>query len=71
MSRKVYSAQEIVDILQSIEKVQIADGELEIFLRGDETGASVCTGFIPGSFTRELMDLIYDHMLPEDEENAG
>ena len=68
MSYKVYTPQEIVDILQSITDVAVVDGELEIWLDGDTTGPSVCTGFVPGSFTRELMDLIYHHMTPDEEE---
>lgn len=66
-SSKVYTPEEIVDILQSIERVEVVGDELEIYLKGDTTGASVYTGFVPGSFTRELMELIYHHMTPEDE----
>ena len=62
MSNKIYTAQEIVDILDSIEKVEIVNEELEISFKSGDARASVFTSFVPDSFTRELMELIYHHM---------
>jgi len=61
---KRYSPEEIVRILNSIERVSVEDGELDIWFK-DSNSPEGIRGFIPGSFTRELLELIEDHLLDD------
>ncbi len=57
-----YSPGLIVNILHSISKLKIDEfGELEAWF-DDSQYPEVSTGFIPGSFTRELLELIERHL---------
>lgn len=50
--------EEIIKILRSISRVEIDEhGVLSAFFEKDQTGNSI-NGFIPGTFTRELLALI-------------
>lgn len=61
-SRKVYSPEEIVEILHSIIEVKLdTSGEIEAKLAGDPLTNSL-RSFSYGSFTRELLELIEDHI---------
>jgi hypothetical protein len=56
---------EVLSILHSFKELSIKDGELDVKL-ADDTCWSVSTSFVPGSFTRELVELIEKHLLDED-----
>lgn len=60
---KKKSSKEIIEILNSIEKLSVEDGELDTWFKDSTTGPEAITGFIPGSFTRELLELIEKHMM--------
>jgi hypothetical protein len=64
MMRK--TPEEIIKVLHSITKVKIDQGELDTWF-DDDTIPSGIRGFIPNSFTRELLELIEVHLLEEDE----
>jgi hypothetical protein len=56
-----HSPEMIVKILHSITKLHIDEfGELEVWFDG-EKNPSVSTAFSPGTFTRQLIELIEDH----------
>jgi hypothetical protein len=65
----VYSPEKIVEILHSITKLNIDEfGELEVWF-DDIQYPSVSAAFIPGSFTRELLELIAEHLAKAHFEN--
>lgn len=53
---------EIVAILHSISSLDIVDDELEVYFDDDKYQSKI-TGFIPDSFTRQLLELIEDYLL--------
>lgn len=57
--------EQIIEILHSITKVSVKDKELDVWFNNDPNMSGL-RGYIPGSFTRELLELIEWHML-EDE----
>ena len=59
---KKYALKELNEILQSIDRFEFVDGELELHFKDSTSGGDVETGFIPGSFTRELFALMYEFM---------
>jgi hypothetical protein len=59
-----HSPEKIVEILHSITKLDIIGGELEVWFDNGEH-SEVCTSFIPGSFTRKLLELIESHLVGE------
>jgi len=58
--------EEIVEILHSITKVSIEDGELILRQYSDQYPACI-RSFIPGSFTHQLLKMIEDYLLGEGE----
>lgn len=58
---KPYSKEEILKILHSITDLSTKDGELDVWQEGDNHFSSI-NSFAPGSFTRELLELIQLHM---------
>jgi hypothetical protein len=58
--------EDIVKILHSITKVEIDQGELDTYFEDDKNPSGI-RGFIPGSFTRELLELIEEHLLKKDQ----
>ncbi len=56
-----YSSEDIVKILHSIKKFSVEDGELDTWFEDSEYAEGV-RGFIPGSFTRELLELVERHL---------
>lgn len=62
-----YSPEEIVGILHSIETLYVGDGYLEVRFKETklDSGGESISSFIPGSFTRELLELIEDHLFEE------
>lgn len=62
MPKKKKSPEEIVQILHSIKTLIIEDGELDTWFQDSTCGEGI-RGFIPGSFIRELLELIEDHLL--------
>jgi len=56
------SSEEIITILTSLTKVSINDGELDVYFDGSDEACGV-REFLPGSFTRELLEFIQDYML--------
>jgi len=60
-----HSPEEIIQILHSISKLSTSDGELDTWFT-DSQYPMVPREFVPGSFTRELLDLIEDHLLSEE-----
>lgn len=59
--REVHKSEKIIEILHSISKVKV-DGDLEVWFNQDEDPEAI-TSFIPGSFTRELLELIEKHLV--------
>jgi len=57
------TAEEIVKILHSITKVELGESELDVWFDSDNFPC-VSRSFVPGSFTRELLELIEKHMTP-------
>jgi hypothetical protein len=54
--------EEIIATLHSITKVAVFDDDLDVCFDGkDELFSS--REFLPGSFTRELFELIHNHMM--------
>lgn len=58
-----HSPEKIIEILRSIEKLSVDDGELDTLFVDSTSGPESISGFIPGSFTRELLELIEKHLL--------
>jgi len=58
--------EEIVEVLHSITRLSVKDGELDVWFEGDPYVNGI-RGFIPQSFTRELLELIEDHLLTNEE----
>lgn len=56
-----YSVQDILSIMKSIKKVSLEDSGLETYFVDDPYPNSI-SSFIPGSFTRELLELIEKHL---------
>jgi ribosomal protein L40E len=55
--------EEIVKILNSIVQVNVDDGYIEVlFDDSGNYGPSSKEAFVPGSFTRKLLELIEDHL---------
>lgn len=61
------SPKEIIEILHSIEKLSVEDGELDTWFKDTEF-PMVTREFIPESFTRQLLDLIEGYLLDDTEE---
>jgi hypothetical protein len=59
---KKHTPEEIVAILHSVTKLSVKDEELDVWQDGDTYPAGI-RSFIPGSFTRELLELIEEHLL--------
>lgn len=58
------TTEEIIKILHSITKVEIDDcNNLDTWFDNDVVPSGI-NGFIPGSFTRELLELIEKHITP-------
>lgn len=56
-----HSPEKIVEILHSIVKLEMDGNELNVYFDGDEN-VNVANSFLPQSFTRELLELIEDHL---------
>jgi hypothetical protein len=64
-----YTPETIVKILHSIKTLSMESGELETTFFNEGTAPdeiSCIRAFHPGSFTRELLELIEDHLCPDD-----
>jgi len=62
-----HSPEKIIEILRSIEKVSLdASGQLDTLFIDSTSGPEGIRGFIPGSFTRELLELIEWHLQDHD-----
>jgi len=60
-----HSPEKVIEILRSITKLEIdPEGFLDVWFEGG-TSAESPNSFIPGSFTRELLVLIEEHLSPE------
>ncbi|MCK9567424.1 hypothetical protein M0R72_00575 [Candidatus Pacearchaeota archaeon] len=60
-----HSPEKVIEILRSISKLEIdREGVLDVWFEGGESAESIHS-FIPGSFTRELLILIEEHLNPE------
>jgi hypothetical protein len=59
-----YSPEKIVEILHSVKKFSVKDGELDTWFQDSQYPEGI-RGFIPGSFTRELLELIERHLLDD------
>lgn len=62
MENNQKSPEDIVTILHSINTVQVDCNELEVFFE-DSTIPETIPSFIPGTFTRELLELIDRHIV--------
>lgn len=69
LTMEKHSPEKIVEILHSIKELSVKDGELNVLFVDSTAGWESIPGFIPGSFTRKLLELIEDHLL-NDETNA-
>lgn len=69
-SPQIHTVETVMDVLRSIQRVSVGGGYLETWFDEDEYGSSI-TSFIPGSFTRELLELIENHLLGYHEQNTG
>jgi hypothetical protein len=59
-----HSPEKIIEILRSITKLEITKiGELDIWF--DQEFPESVNSFVPGSFTRELLELIESHLVGE------
>ena len=59
-----HSPEKIIEILRSIDKLTLnSNGELDTLFVDSICGPEGISGFIPGSFTRELLELIEWHLL--------
>ena len=58
-----HSPQKIVEILHSIKELSVKDGELDVLFIDSTSGWESISGFIPESFTRQLLELIEGHLL--------
>lgn len=57
-----HSPEKIIEILRSITKLELdSEGILDVWFEGGESAESI-NSFIPGSFTRELLCLIEEHL---------
>jgi len=64
-NRNEYTPKQIIQILRSIENISFdISGEMDIQFDGD-LNSCVIHSFIPGSFTRELLELIEKHLTKE------
>lgn len=63
-----FSPEDIVDILHSVSRLSIEDGELDAFFDDSQEPMGI-REFIPSSFTRQLLELIERHLL--DEQDTG
>jgi hypothetical protein len=62
-----HSPEKIIEILRSIDKLTIdSNGELDTLFIDSTSGPEGITEFIPGSFTRELLELIEWHLSDHD-----
>ena len=60
-----HSPEKVIEILRSITKLEIDhEGVLDVWFEGGESAESI-NSFIPGSFTRELLVLIEQHLSHE------
>jgi hypothetical protein len=59
-SKLICNEESIIKLLHSINRLSVADGHLEVWINDE---VSTISEFISGSFTRELLELIEDHML--------
>lgn len=57
-----HSPEKIVEILHSIKKFSIEDGELDTWFEDSQYPEGI-RGFMPNSFTRDLLELIERHLL--------
>ena len=57
-----HSPEKIVEILHSIKNFSIEDGELDTWFEDSQYFEGI-RGFIPNSFTRDLLELIERHLL--------
>jgi hypothetical protein len=57
-----HSPEQIIEILRSIKYLSITDGELDTYFVDSEIPEGI-NSFIPGSFTRELLEMIESHLL--------
>ena len=60
--KKKHTPEKIVKILHSIKILSVKDGELDVCFDKDCYFSGI-SGFIPGSFTRQLLELIEDYLL--------
>jgi hypothetical protein len=57
-----YTPEEVIEILHSIKKLSVKYGELDTWINDDKYSSRI-QGYMPGSFTRELLELIQKHLL--------
>jgi hypothetical protein len=63
-------AEHLLTILRSISNFSVKDKELDVWF-DDGTNVSSIREFVSGSFTRELLQLIEDHLLDNKEHDSG
>lgn len=61
-NRMICNVENTLELLHSIKRLSVEGGYLEAWFEDDEYGSSI-TSFIPGSFTREVLELLEDHIL--------
>lgn len=61
-NRMICNVENTLELLHSIKRISVEDGYLEAWFDDEEYGSSI-TSFIPGSFTREVLELLEDHIL--------
>lgn len=61
---KKHSPEEIGQILRSITRMEMNHGELETWFEDDLHSTGI-RSFIPGSFTRQLLEFIEDYLSEE------
>lgn len=69
-NRMICNVENTLELLHSIKRFSVADGFLEAWFEDDECSSSI-TEFIPGSFTRELLELIEDHITGSNGKGTG
>lgn len=63
------SPEAIVELLHSFEKFEFADGQLTFWVKDDPIEYAI-TGYQPGSFTRDLLELIQDYLSKDPSDNG-
>jgi len=58
--------EEIVKIMHSILEVDVDEGYIEVLFDDSVYGPSNKNSFVPGSFTRRLLELIEEHLMSDE-----